>query len=164
AKSANARLLSVEDARGPPEDSDSAKGRDKKDRKDSKRLTEKVLEDRIETDKSGKALETSREQVAAGTKTAADYAAEEAAHQKRVAKAEADRAKLSSKRVELVDEVVDGHESLGSREDALAAEAKQVAAGAVDSGTHGRNVAAYDADKKELYKKTDQLREATGTD
>jgi hypothetical protein len=78
--------------------------------------------------------------------------------------AEVDRAELSPERVELIDEVVDGYQSLEGREDALAAEAKKVAAGKVDAKVHERNVAAFETDKQELYEATDELRAATGHD
>jgi hypothetical protein len=161
AETSSSRLLSAADARGPP---DSSRDDDSEYEYDDESLTEKVLQDRIETDRSAEALEESRKQVAAGKKTAEAHAQQEAAYRQQVAQAEADRAELDPERVQLIDEVVDGHQALKGHEDAVAAEAQQVAAGTVDAAAHNQKVAAFEADKQELYDKTDELREATGRD
>ncbi|MHA6628428.1 preprotein translocase subunit SecA [Pseudonocardia sichuanensis] len=131
---------------------------------DSAEQTEKVLEDRIESDASEKRLAQKKKDVAAGKATKDEYDAQAAEHAEQERRAAEDRARVSPERAELVDEVVDGHRELEEREKELAAEEKRVAAGKADAEAHERDVAAFEAQRDEVYDATDELMDATERD
>ncbi len=152
----DAELFSVTD-----EESDRDTDRDADD---SAEQTDRVLEGRIEVDNSKDRLAEEKKKVTSGEVSAAQYKKDEAEHEELTRQVEADRAELSPERVELVDEVVDGHQELSEREAELTAEEKKVAAGAADKKTHARNVAEFEAQRDEVYEATDELMAATDQD
>ena len=177
-----AREVSLLSSRGPPEgeqvheydaDRDAEDGEwvdgewveaDEREYDDSAERTERVLEGRIELDDSATRLADEEQKVASGEVTAEQHAKNKAEHDELTRRVEADRAELSPERVELVDEVIDGHRELSEREAQLAAEAQQVAAGAVDQASHDRTVAEFEAQRERVYEATDELMRATERD
>ncbi len=137
-------------SRGPPHDS----GGDGD-------ATEKLLDDRIAADKGAKDLAAAKKKFAAGTMSAAGYAAAKKKHKALVKTLATSRQNVDQDQAHLVDEVVDGHSELSTTQAGLNAEAKRVAAGKVSAATHAKHVAAYDERRDEVYAQTDELRAAT---
>ncbi|MEJ3656598.1 LysM peptidoglycan-binding domain-containing protein [Actinomycetes bacterium KLBMP 9759] len=150
--SLRSELASTMNARGPPSG-------DGHDGWDDAAQVEKALEGRINKDTSAAELEESRKQAAAGRITADELAKRETAHNELAAKADEDKARLSEYRAEQIDEVVDGHRDISTRESALAAaEAK------MGADEYARSAAQLEQDRQKLYRSTDELRAAANRD
>ncbi|MHA6618479.1 preprotein translocase subunit SecA [Pseudonocardia sp. DLS-67] len=156
------QLLSARDEDDSDKGDDSDRDDDSDD--DSAEQSERVLQGRIDVDKSKAHLAGEKKKVAAGKVTAAQYKKDKAEHDKLASKYEADRAELSDERAELIDDVVDGQRGLDEAEKKLAAEEKNVAAGKVTKKAHDRNVAKFEKQRDKVYDDTEDLMDATDRD